>query len=109
MPCHYFAIKDPKTGEVMRGHINAGRSRPRICVECQKPQATLLCDGPPSTPNLLDTPAGAEAPSCSRPICVRCATRLSDGRDFCKRPACQAAAHAGALEIRARGMRAFAR
>lgn len=107
--CVPFAFTDPKTGEVIRGIARVARERPRVCVECRKPCATQVCDRPPANPSLLEPTVGGRQPTCDRSICRQCATRLSDGRDFCRLPACQAAAQQGALELRARGVRSFAK
>ncbi len=100
MPCHWVKIRDPKTGEEFVAHINAGRTLPRKCAECGEMRADKLCDGPQAQGELLHSSGSDEPKTCDRPICRRCAIHVPPDADYCRLPACRAAASAAGRQLR---------
>lgn len=80
--------------------VCGGRHRkPTPCAYCSNP-GEKLCDGPlPAGMVHWTTSRGGET-TCSRPVCRIHAIHVHPDLDFCREPACRAAASAAAAQQR---------
>lgn len=93
--CEYVQLPDGSSAIICGGH----RTRKR-CAECGG-RATLECDGPGSpTTRRRGAIVARTSGTCDRALCSRCAIHVPPDRDFCKLPACRAAAKAAAAQLR---------
>jgi hypothetical protein len=93
--CERIALPGGGVAIVCGGHR---RRRPRCA--CGAP-ATLECDG--QGPPALERRGAVVAKrrrSCDQPLCSRCAIHVPPDQDYCRRPACRAAAAAAGAQLR---------